>query len=132
VFYAGDGPFDSVADKDFPTEAELEAIGRAARSMAGGGFRGNNGGNWAWYAPAHSMFNAAAPPNWQYPTAGGDCCPGGGHDWINGILPPRSMHPSGVAALLGDGSVRFVSNTINLLTWQRLGARDDGQPLGDF
>ncbi len=33
----------------------------------------------------------------------------------------RSAHPGGVNALFGDGSVRFVKNTINGLTWRALG-----------
>src|SRR5262245_27213770 len=43
VFYAGDGPFNAVKNKDFATEVELNAIGTAAKSLAGGGFLGNNG-----------------------------------------------------------------------------------------
>jgi prepilin-type N-terminal cleavage/methylation domain-containing protein len=132
VFAAGDGPFNAVVNKDFPTAAELTAIGTAARSLAGGGFRGNNGGNWAWYAAGHSTLNTAAPPNWQFPNAGGNCCPGGAWDWTNAILPPRSMHSGGVNGVLGDGSVRFIPNSIDLTTWQRLGARNDGLPLGNF
>ena len=42
------------------------------------------------------------------------------------------MHTGGVNALLGDGSVRFIPNSIDLLTFQRLGNRSDGQPLGNF
>jgi hypothetical protein len=132
VFYAGDGPFTAVVDKNFPTAAELNAIGTAARSLAGGGFRGNNGGNWAWYAAAHSTLSTAAPPNWEFPTAGGNCCPGGAHDWGNGIIPARSLHPGGVNALLGDGSIRFVRNSISLIIWQRVGARNDGTALSIF
>ena len=132
MFAAGDGPFNAVVDKDFATTAELTAIGTAGRSLAGGGFRGNNGGNWAWYAAGHSTLNTAAPPNWQFPTSGGNCCPGGAWDWTNIVVPPRSMHSGGVNTLLGDGSVRFIPNSIDLLTWQRLGARNDGQPLGNF
>lgn len=126
VFYAGDAPFNAVRNKDFATQAELTAIGTAARSLAGGGFRGNNGGNWAWYAAGHSTLSAAAPPNWQYPTAGGACCPGGAHDWGNGVIPARSLHPNGVNAVMGDGSVRFVANNIDLMTWQLTGSRNDG------
>jgi prepilin-type N-terminal cleavage/methylation domain-containing protein/prepilin-type processing-associated H-X9-DG protein len=132
VFYAGDGPFNAVRNKDFPTAAELTAIGTAARNLAGGGFRGNNGGNWAWYAANHSTFSTAAPPNWQYPTAGGNCCPGGAHDWGNGIIPARSMHPAGVNVAMGDGSVRFVNNNVDLLTWQLAGSRNDGVPVTEF
>jgi len=126
IFYAGDGPFNSVKNKDFATLAELTAIGTAAKSLAGGGFRGNNGGNWAWYAAGHSTLSTAAPPNWQLPTSGGNCCPGGAHDWGKGIIPARSLHPGGVNAVMGDGSVRFVTNNIDLLTWQLTGSRNDG------
>jgi len=115
-----------VKNKDYATEAELTAIGTAARNMAGGGFLGNNGGNWAWYAAGHSSLTTAAPPNWQYPTAGGACCPGGSHDWTNGVIPARSLHPGGVNAVMGDGSVRFANNNVDLLTWQYTGARNDG------
>lgn len=132
IFYGGDAPFNAVVNKNFPTQAELDAIGTAAKALSGGGFRGNNGGNWAWYAAGHSTLNAAAPPNWRFPSAGGNCCPGGSHDWTNGVLPPRSMHPGGVNALLGDGSVRVVTNTVDLLTWQRVGSRNDGMPISNF
>ena len=132
VFYAGDGPFNAVSNKDFPTQTELTNIGTAARNLSGGGFRGNNGGMWAWYAAGHSTLSTAAPPNWSFPTAGGNCCPGGAHDWGNGIIPARSLHPGGVGAVLGDGSVRFVTNNIDLLTWQRVGARNDGNAISGF
>ncbi|WP_153558713.1 DUF1559 family PulG-like putative transporter [Roseimaritima sediminicola] len=131
VFYSSNGPFNAVVDKDFPTKAELDAIGIAARDSASG-VRSNNGTMWGWYAAGQSTLTTAAPPNWEYPTTGGDCCPGGAHDWGVGIFPPRSMHPGGVNAVLGDGSVRFITETVNLLTFQRLGNRRDGEPLGDF
>ncbi|MBW8883396.1 MAG: DUF1559 domain-containing protein [Planctomycetia bacterium] len=131
VFYAGDGPFNSVRVKDFATPAELTAIGTAAKSLAGGGFLSNNGGNWSWYAAGHSTLTTAAPPNWQYPTAGGACCPGGAHDWTNGVVPARSLHPNGVNAVMGDGSVRFVNNNIDVQTWQSTGARNDGTAVNN-
>jgi len=37
-----------------------------------------------------------------------------------------------VNAVLGDASVRFLRNSIDLITFQRLGARADGQVLGNF
>jgi prepilin-type N-terminal cleavage/methylation domain-containing protein/prepilin-type processing-associated H-X9-DG protein len=46
----------------------------------------------------------------------------------------RSYHPGGVNACLCDGSVRFISENIALLTWQYLGTPDGGEviPTGDF
>lgn len=130
IFYTGsDGQFTAVVDKNFPTINELNTIGTAALA---GTSKSNNGTLWAWYAAGQSTLNTAAPPNWKFPSAGGACCPGGAHDWGQGVLPPRSMHPGGVNCLLGDGSVRLVTNTVDLVTWQRVGARNDGLPLSNF
>ncbi len=40
----------------------------------------------------------------------------------------RSKHPSGVNACFGDGSVRFIRNTIDQTTWGYMLSRNDGQP----
>lgn len=130
VFYPGNGVYTSVVNPHFPTQGEIDAIGAAAQ--AAGSHKSNNGTLWAWYPHAQSLFNTAAPPNFRYPSAGGNCCPGGAHDWDYGLIPPRSFHPGGVNVALGDASVRFVSETVDLLTWQRLGNRQDGQPVGSF
>ena len=42
----------------------------------------------------------------------------------------RSRHTGGVNASLCDGSVRFVSNSITLATWQALGTMNGGEVLG--
>ena len=131
IFYTSDGLFNSVVNKDFPTAAELDAIGSAARTSPSGS-RSNNGTMWGWYAASQSTLTTATTPNWGYPSAGGNCCPGGAHDWGNGIIPPRSMHPGGVNAVLGDASVRFISNDVNLLLFQRLGNRADREPIGTY
>jgi prepilin-type N-terminal cleavage/methylation domain-containing protein/prepilin-type processing-associated H-X9-DG protein len=131
IFYAGNGLFNSIVDKDFPTKPELDAIGGQAKNSPTG-VKTNNGTMWGWYAAAQSTLNTSATPNWSWPSAGGDCCPGGAHDWGFGIIPPRSMHTGGVNAALGDGSVRFISTNVDLLTFQRLGNRNDGKPVGDF
>ncbi|MCA9156670.1 MAG: DUF1559 domain-containing protein [Planctomycetales bacterium] len=44
----------------------------------------------------------------------------------------KSYHSGGVQAVLGDGSVRFVSNNIALATWRNLGFIRDGNVLGEF
>jgi prepilin-type N-terminal cleavage/methylation domain-containing protein/prepilin-type processing-associated H-X9-DG protein len=43
-----------------------------------------------------------------------------------------SQHPGGVMMALCDGSVRFVSQTINLQTWRDIGQRNDGRALGEY
>jgi prepilin-type N-terminal cleavage/methylation domain-containing protein/prepilin-type processing-associated H-X9-DG protein len=39
----------------------------------------------------------------------------------------RSRHPGGVNCLLGDGSVRFMKNTVNAMTWVQLGSIRGGE-----
>ncbi|MBI1831646.1 MAG: DUF1559 domain-containing protein [Planctomycetes bacterium] len=131
IFYTNNGLFNAVANRNFPTLAEITNIGNAAKNSPSG-MRSNNGTMWAWYAAAQSTFNTAAPPNWSLPSAGGDCCPGGAHDWGYGLIPARSRHPGGVNVLLGDGTARFVNDSVDLATWQRLGHRNDGTPPGPF
>jgi prepilin-type N-terminal cleavage/methylation domain-containing protein/prepilin-type processing-associated H-X9-DG protein len=128
VFYTNNGLFSAVANRNFPTQAELDTIGSAAKNSPTG-VRSNNGTMWAWYAATDASFNTAAPPNWTWPTAGGDCCPGGAHDWGYGIIPARSMHTGGVNALFGDGTVHFCQNSIALQMWQFLGNRMDNNPV---
>jgi len=40
-----------------------------------------------------------------------------------------SLHPGGANVLTGDGSVRFVKQSINLLTWQALSSRGNGEVI---
>jgi hypothetical protein len=47
-------------------------------------------------------------------------------------IAARSNHIGGVQILMGDGSGRFISENINLATWQALGTMDKGEVLGDF
>jgi prepilin-type N-terminal cleavage/methylation domain-containing protein/prepilin-type processing-associated H-X9-DG protein len=47
--------------------------------------------------------------------------------YLRACMPPSSRHPGGVNMLMGDGSVRFVKDTINIGTWQALGTRAGGE-----
>jgi prepilin-type processing-associated H-X9-DG protein len=44
----------------------------------------------------------------------------------------KSRHPGGAQFVLCDGSGRFLSETIDYATYQRLGDRRDGQSVGNF
>ncbi|MCU0959958.1 MAG: DUF1559 domain-containing protein [Pirellulaceae bacterium] len=78
-----------------------------------------------------------APINW--PTCGGeqggkDDSTGGAEDcrhfrtW-NMSMGFKSRHPGGAGFVFADGSVHFLSQTIDYMTYQRLGERRDGQPI---
>src|SRR5439155_20759297 len=43
----------------------------------------------------------------------------------------RSNHPSGVNAALADGSIRYVTNTIDLVTWRAVGTKANGEILAN-
>ncbi len=47
----------------------------------------------------------------------------------NGLF---SAHPGGVQVVLADGSVHFISQTVNLLTLKKLATRDDGALVEEF
>lgn len=46
---------------------------------------------------------------------------------FEGAMYARSYHPGGVNALLGDASVRFVSETVDLVVWQNASTRAGGE-----
>lgn len=46
--------------------------------------------------------------------------------------PLSSEHPGGVQIALSDGSVRFITETMQLETLKQLATRDDGQPMQSF
>ena len=51
-----------------------------------------------------------------------------GADWA---LAARSKHTGGVNAVLGDGSVRFFTNSIAPVTWSLYGSSQDGQVISE-
>lgn len=44
-------------------------------------------------------------------------------------VPPSSRHPGGVNMMMGDGSVRFTKDTVDLSTWRALGTRNGGETI---
>ncbi len=86
----------------------------------------SDGWPFAWYFA--TLYNHVAPPNWQ----GRDCGMASAISDTPGehaIVAPRSSHPGGVNSLLGDGSVRFIKDSVNLETWRALGTRNGGEVI---
>ena len=115
--------YGGVANKDFPTETEIAAMGAA--NGAATEWSGQNGGGWGWRGIYSSAIHTAVPPNWPFPS-GGPSSPGQMYDGSWGAFPPRSRHANSVNVVMVDGSTKSVSNTIDVLTFQRLGHRRDG------
>jgi prepilin-type N-terminal cleavage/methylation domain-containing protein/prepilin-type processing-associated H-X9-DG protein len=78
--------------------------------------------------PANGIANADIMPN-------GFCVPEALLPCLNvntfaySFAGARSKHPGGVNALFGDGSVHFIKNTINALTWIALGSIAGGEVI---
>jgi prepilin-type N-terminal cleavage/methylation domain-containing protein len=112
-----------------PTPAQLDAYGVACD--AGKANHHSHGGReWASGMPAQTLFNTAAQPNWKYPTC--QICPGCGWMDSQGMFPARSRHTGGVQVCLADGAVRFVSDNVDLATWQNAGSMNGEEVLGEW
>ncbi len=48
---------------------------------------------------------------------------------LRAVMPPSSRHSGGVNLLMGDGSVRFVKNSVNVATWRALGTISGGEVI---
>jgi prepilin-type processing-associated H-X9-DG protein len=62
------------------------------------------------------------------------CLSLGGNAWWTrsaegAYVGARSKHTGGVNAALADGSVRFVTDSIDLATWRALGTRANGEAV---
>jgi prepilin-type N-terminal cleavage/methylation domain-containing protein/prepilin-type processing-associated H-X9-DG protein len=85
----------------------------------------------------NNLFSTLYPPNTPVGDRSNYCintreAPCQGLTATSVVQSVRSFHPGGGNFLLGDGSVRFITNNINLTTYQALGTREGGEPLTDF
>ncbi|WP_240907054.1 DUF1559 domain-containing protein [Paludisphaera rhizosphaerae] len=79
---------------------------------------GTRGVAWIVGTQVMSGFSAYLTPNSKTPDVYGH-----GFGW----LAARGPHPGGVLTLMGDGSVRFVKDSVSMATWQSLATRAGGE-----
>jgi prepilin-type processing-associated H-X9-DG protein len=48
---------------------------------------------------------------------------------LRACMPPSSRHSGGVNCLMGDGSVKFIKDSISVPTWRALGTRAGGEVI---
>jgi prepilin-type N-terminal cleavage/methylation domain-containing protein/prepilin-type processing-associated H-X9-DG protein len=82
-------------------------------------FQGNSNGGGPWISAGHtpSRYHQNATPNRRscmYPPQ-------------RIMVTANSMHPGGVNIVMCDGSVRFVSDSIDKLVWRAAGSRNGGE-----
>ena len=90
---------------------------------------------WASFDIGQSHMGVLVPINYpvesydRYPND--DCMPDGLHNVWNWQISNgyKSNHSGGANFAFGDGSVRFISQTIDHATYIKLGVRNDGQPV---
>jgi len=104
-------------------------------------YDGNRSANYygGWYGTRHPRpvgHPDGCTDLWQAGTTcvrfapNANICPTGATDAMyRNNTPLNSMHPGGVQVLMTDGSVHFITDTIDFTDLKRLACRRDGQPI---
>ena len=114
-------------DASAPANQAATLAGLAGCSTAWQGLTGTvdnqRGKTWFHGAIAFTMIQTVATPNsvnWTYCSASNSAA-------AATFSESDSYHPGGVNVLFGDGSVRFIKNSINQLIWMALGTKSSGE-----
>ncbi len=84
-------------------------------------------GGWTWAGGEYTtaVINFVLTPNHKSK----DCSPWGTQGTGYGFFTARSRHPGGVNTLLADGSVKFIKDSINPMTWYALATATGGEVI---
>jgi prepilin-type N-terminal cleavage/methylation domain-containing protein len=77
------------------------------------------GTSWAFPGQAATQTNGYNPPNSRIPDV---------VTHFTGFFGPRSWHPNGALVLMGDGSVQFLADSMDVTICQQLHSRNGGEP----
>ena len=91
---------------------------------------------WGWAWPESLWYATTAPINFptcpNEPAYGSHTCYSNAGTNYNAIFGFRSAHPGGCQFVFVDGSVHFLSETLDRLTYARLGDKADGGVIGNY
>ena len=104
-----------------PDSTQHDLRGRYHNSVCGGAI-------FTTVNPPNTSVGDALPGNYCVPTTKAPCANGASQF----ATYARSYHSGGTNAGLGDGSVRFIRNTINAQTFRDLGTRAGGETPADY
>lgn len=99
------------------------AFGQAGASIVAASGRGDTPGPNVGLSGYDDVQGCSDDPN-----RGMGCCPGCG-SWQ---VTAKSLHTGGVMMCYGDGSVRFVRNTVSQLVYMLIHSRNDGQTIPNY
>ncbi|MBW3598505.1 MAG: DUF1559 domain-containing protein [Planctomycetes bacterium] len=92
-----------------------------ACTPGGGSWWAERGVRWIQGSYGYALYNHFYTPNAET----FDC---NNQSRTHGLTAARSRHPGGVNMLLGDGSVRFLAETIDLAVYRAAATRAGGEP----
>jgi len=128
----GTGGSGTVIDASQPTYtsllADLDTC--TTKFKSGSNMNTQAGRRWMMGNVAYSGFQTIVPPN-STKYAWGNCrfgcggCSPDGSQFSNAT----SFHAGGVNALLADGSVKFIKDSVSMLVWMKLGTRANNESL---
>ena len=109
-------------------QTDLAACSVAFKTKFGADDRGYR---WGSGIMGYTLFNTVVPPNgaggmYKWNSCRVDCCD---QAQAAHYLPATSYHSSGVNVLMGDGSVKFIKDSVSWNTWWALGTRGNGEVL---
>jgi prepilin-type processing-associated H-X9-DG protein len=136
----GAGAFDPARDhwclgiilKPFPsTDALLATCGKVPSPVQS---CNDAGGSWYPDGYGQTAYNHTITPNYRIPACKIDPCPTPEMSSNSGgLFGATSEHPGGVHVAMGDGSVRFARDSIDLRVWHALATRAGGETIsGDW
>ncbi len=89
-------------------------------------------GSWMYFNGGYSHASTIVPINQKITTRGGHCTPGDDMGNWNKSWGFKSNHTNGANFLFADGSVHFLTQSIDMKTYVLLGCRNDGQPIPNY